>query len=242
MNISSLVMAHMPQFWIHSKEIYHSMSIKTYLEFYAETYENDTRVRIVNPSCKYGIKNTLQIIANIVEHTVDGLHVCDFVYYCFFPHSGPIGIFNKGEHMYDMEHVTLRFIDKTIDQLTVVNTIQETSHPDFVLFSIHSKDKWIPFCGTEVVNNRINVYVAKGGHAMYPKAGTYWRYFGFANDVCDMGYTCHNPDILIYDSSSPIFKYKSVADGDDGRNWNKRQLYEGETVSYDNSIKTYCFT
>lgn len=230
----------MPLFWFHNKEQYFSMYITDYVKYCKETVDGE-RLLINDPNVKYGTKYQLQVLANITElHDDVGELVTDIVYYIWFPHNGPIGVFNSGEHVYDMEHITIRF------RCAKANI--QTATPWRVLYSIHSKHMWRYWRDDDVdvsSDNRLNVYIAKGSHAMYPQSKTYYRYMGTANDTCERGHVASTVDIIMYDPNNKIFKYKSVADMDNSRNWHPRELVYGELpdyYSYSDSITSFCFT
>jgi hypothetical protein len=243
MNDRDLVLTFMPRFHIHSNERYFSMYIDNYIACCTQSEDGlSLTVRDESiESCKTGGAHELQVLANVIELTDDtGKLVTDIVYYIFYPFSGGIGLFNSGEHWYDMEHVTLRFFGGRKD-------IKLESFPAKVLFSIHSKYRWFDWESRDLskVDNRLHVYVAKGSHACYPRPGTYCRYFGVANDVCNDGYIPMYVNTKMYDATDPIFKYKSVCGNNQSNTWNRRELYFGEAPvysSYANSIATYMFT
>jgi hypothetical protein len=85
----------------------------------------------------------------------------------FFPRATELGY-----HRHDIEHVSIYF---------------EGDKPSMVYFSAHNSKQgtWVKWEDCErSKNGNLIVYVARGSHANYPHAGTYWRVFGTANDVC----------------------------------------------------------
>lgn len=220
----ALIYAFAPVFHIHSKEEYHSMWINSYMNCVKQTDAHT--LTLIDEKCVYGNKSQLQILSNMVELTDDnGDVVTDIVYYVFYPYNGNIGLVDMGEHYYDMEHVTIRF-------RTPMNYMSNSTVPYKVLYSIHSGYTWLDWSNTKNQNGRLNVYVAKGSHACYPYSGTYTRYYGVADDVCDSGNTEHSVNNVVYDTNNTIFQYTSVSDGDTGRNWNRREFMWGESPAY----------
>lgn len=77
----------------------------------------------------------------------------------------------------------------------------------------HTQGTWTSLSNLEVdpLEKSYIVYVAKGSHAMYPRKGTVWRGFGFANDICDgKGKRVH----LSVRTSKPSYDYR-IAKGFD---------------------------
>lgn len=92
-----------------------------------------------------------------------------------------------GEHQSDVEHVTLVIRNRTVRK---------------VYFAAHGSTQgmWVPahLCewGGET-GRRLVVYSAKGSHGSYPQAKTYYRLFGFANDVCsDRGFNADSVHLM----------------------------------------------
>jgi hypothetical protein len=107
-------------------------------------------------------------------------------YLFFFGLNGPydIGPF-KGNvleiqnfHESDLEHITLELNKETKE----LERIYYSSHGRTEGFWLDAKHRDIQYEGTRPV-----VYVAHYGHGLYPKAGTYVRIFGMANDVTGKG-------------------------------------------------------
>lgn len=240
MNGSDIVRRLMPRFHIHSEEAYNSMFIDNYRRYCTESADG-TALTMTNESCRWGTPNDLQIFASIVELTDErGDAVTDIVYYLFFPFNGAVGLANQGEHWYDMEHVTLRFLGPR-------SFLNPLAVPERVMFSIHSKYRWFEWTSKDILktDNKLHVFVARGSHACYPKPRTYCRYLGFANDHCDIGKVPEFVNIIMYDPHNKLFQYKSVCDGDPGRNFNRKELIYGEAPNispYAGSITSYAFT
>lgn len=70
-----------------------------------------------------------------------------------------------------------------------------------VYFSAHSKEgRFLDWEDCEKENGELVVYIALNSHACYPKAGRYWRYGGFANDVCSSKGRRLNKPTFVYNS------------------------------------------
>ena len=88
--------------------------------------------------------------------------------WCFCPQSKALGY-----HPFDVERILVLHNKNGI--------------PSMVYFSAHSKGQgmWVPWAECEKTKDgALVVYVARGGHGTYPEGRTYWRIYGFANDVC----------------------------------------------------------
>lgn len=87
-----------------------------------------------------------------------------------------VGVKRIGSHMSDIEHVTV-VVDKITGKLVRV------------YFSAHTGTEgvWIEPADLEIdpKTGKFKVYVASGSHGMYPRSGTYLRFFGFGNDIAD---------------------------------------------------------
>jgi hypothetical protein len=87
-----------------------------------------------------------------------------------------------GGHQADIEHIRIRIDNKNLYNPNIPLKVLS------IFFSAHSIDqgRWIKPNKIDWYNNEINgqpiVYVAKGSHANYNKPGTWYRFFGFAND------------------------------------------------------------
>jgi hypothetical protein len=84
-----------------------------------------------------------------------------------FPRSPDLGY-----HKHDIEYISIYF---------------KGDQPSKVFFSAHSSKQgtWMNWNDCERSSDgNLVVYVARNSHANYPHAGTYWRAFGTANDVC----------------------------------------------------------
>ncbi len=113
-----------------------------------------------------------------------------------YPISAPI----KGDHDFDLEHITLELNEKK--ELERIFYATHTSREGVWLPANH---KDINYEGTHPV-----VYVATTGHGAYPRNGTHIRIFGFGNDV-----TCKTQRwipqlVLLYPETDPRFNAKTM--------------------------------
>lgn len=82
-----------------------------------------------------------------------------------------------GEHQGDVERVVVLFQD---------------NKAKWAYFGAHGGGQGVwKECPSE---GQLVVYVSPQSHAMYPSPGTYWRLFGFANDVCSGDGEVWKPD------------------------------------------------
>lgn len=88
--------------------------------------------------------------------------------WCCFPHCECLGY-----HLGDSESVYVLF-DKV------------NRYPRHVCYKAHGRgqQKWEPWGSCETDGEELTVYSARASHAFYPHAGTYWRAFIFAPDLC----------------------------------------------------------
>jgi Vacuolar protein sorting-associated protein 62 len=100
-----------------------------------------------------------------------------FQYTFYYPSNPAIGIFGQcfptnklfGYHEHDIERLTLY----------QGGYIHMSAHG-------HTQGTWTSLLMLdEEEEGRYIIYVSRGSHAMYPRKGTVWRGFGFANDKCD---------------------------------------------------------
>jgi len=78
-----------------------------------------------------------------------------------------IGVFNLGYHDADFERVAINYKE------------------GWIYYGHHNGGTRMNLCDVENFDGRPIVYVARGGHAMYPSRGTKKRFCGVGNDVCD---------------------------------------------------------
>lgn len=135
-------------------------------------------------------------------------------YIFFYVYNGAFMVcgYPNGQHNADLENFAV-YINKRSCEL------------DKVFYSAHKSQDgvWLKNSFTGSSDNYVSnipmenghpvVYIANHSHACYPKAKTYWRIFGFANDhTSDMGFHWL-PNKLVYI--------------DDNTNWNKFEGYWG---------------
>lgn len=104
------------------------------------------------------------------------------VTYMLFYDKNPgyrIACWRAGAHAVDLERIVVLFDIVTLE-------------PEHVFFGAHGRGQgmWCKYsdCDKHVVGENqvevLKVYVAPQSNAFYPNSKTYWRVFGFANDVC----------------------------------------------------------
>lgn len=117
------------------------------------------------------------------------------------PFKGDVMDFQNA-HESDLEHITLEF-DKTTQKLT---RIYYGSHGSTEGMWLNANNPDIEY----VSETHPVAYVARGGHGIYPREGTYVRIFGVANDVTDKG-TRWTPElIMVYPNTDPRFNAKTM--------------------------------
>ena len=128
---------------------------------------------------KYNLPNRILIdqipIYGLIKEYKDYIDIIYIFYYYYNNSYKWFNIYVGGEHQADLENIRIR-----INKLTY--EVQK------IYFSAHStgQGRWVESENIEWYNNIPNthpiIYVAKGSHANYPKPGTWYRIFGFAND------------------------------------------------------------
>ena len=148
----------------------------------------------------YGESDVSKVpIYGIVRDRRDLLEIS---YILNFPYNGPFIVFNAqkaGWHWGDLEHITL-FVKKPVSGK--LNDVTE------VMFGAHGSadGRWVKLDDCEKRDGRIVVYVADHSHALYPKAGMYFRLGGSANDYTDQGILWDPPFVQpLYFDTDPNF-------------------------------------
>jgi len=196
----ALARAHAPTFVFHSRERYWPTTLTEYMSACA-LRRNDKQIAPVGAPLEtlaaalpddrlhYTGPRTgsLPVAAAAAEHTppvrgsvpVYAWHVPgpalpngasqwdDIVYCLMFAYSGGLGPFAAGAHTPDIERVVIRFVNGV---------------PSSALLGRHSGAARVQLYG-----GALRAFVARHSHAMYERAGTTWRAWGFANDHCDEG-------------------------------------------------------
>jgi len=160
--------------------------------------------------------NDVPIYAYIKEINEDILHI---YYIYFFAYNGPYKILfkNIGSHYADIEHIT-------------VEVNRHTGNLLRVYYSAHGYKAGMWKNADEIdynIDGRPIVYLAKGSHASYPKSGTYYRIYGFANDLCNNGYKW-TPNIIKLSDAEEIVKYNGTWGFDSVRNMSLQKWWQKE--------------
>jgi hypothetical protein len=104
-------------------------------------------------------------------------------------------------HEADLEHITLEFQNLE-------------SAPLRIYFGSHGRTEgmWLDWNSSEFQKEgtRPVIFIAKGGHGTYPKAGTYVRIFGFANDETQKGIRWEPDLVRIYQNTEAEFKPETM--------------------------------
>lgn len=223
--IQSLIDWYVPTFWFHSEEEYFSMPIYTYINIFSKECDKNI-FELLDDTCKYGIKNTLQIIANVVEHTFDNTLVTDIIYFVFFPYSLNSFLCSKTEDWICMEKIVIRFKCK-------IENIKLGEDPTYVLFP-KTKPRWFSWNSSNEIDiseyGKINVYISKYSHKLFPKPGKYWSGLCIKH-ICDKGLICNNLTIIRYNKSNPIFDAISLFKNYTNQFYRK-ELSTGEQFPY----------
>lgn len=104
-------------------------------------------------------------------------------------------------HEADLEHFSVE-LDKNTKKIT---RLYYSSHGSNEGFWLDANSPDIEWDGTHPV-----VYVARNSHALYPKAGTYVRIFGMANDITTRGQLWKGKLIRVYRKNDPRFDPKTM--------------------------------
>lgn len=147
----------------------------------------------------------------VTNETDDKIYI---MYLYFYGLNGPydIGPFQgavndkvlqdvRNYHESDLEHISVELDKKTKN----ITRIYYGSHGKTEGFWIDAKSPDISWEGTHPV-----VYVAHYGHGLYPKAGTYVRIFGMANDVTTKGQRWEPKLMRVYRDSDKRFDPKTM--------------------------------
>ncbi len=136
----------------------------------AQTVTSDAVTDIIIPKEKRtNVPIATQIICKTSgEFVVKGITYIDLIYIITFTWNGTLE-----EHAFDKEEVIVRII-KLPDNITSLLRVFGSAHGNGMWFN---RDR-LDFEGDKII-----MYSANESHAMYNKARTYKRIFGFGNDV-----------------------------------------------------------
>lgn len=130
-------------------------------------------------------------------------------YYIYYKENGAIGL-----NGLLLKNEKLGYHDKDIERLRILYDMK-TKNPMFVFFSAHAQEgKWLKFSDCETKDNTktLIVYVSLSSHANRPKAGTYYRILGVANDYTSKKGKHVKPRLVNDNSMSYKIKNKEVLD------------------------------
>ena len=130
-------------------------------------------------------------------------------YYIYYKENGAIGLGGIIPKNKD-----LGYHDKDIERLRILYDMKN-KNPLFVFYSAHAQEgKWLKFneCETKNSNKTLVVYPSLSSHANRPKAGTYYRILGIANDYTSNKGKHVTPKLVNDDSMSYTIDNKEVLD------------------------------
>lgn len=152
-------------------------------------------------------------------------------YVTLFAENYGYGILQSGYHVADLEHVTIK-LDKqktslfmndytsnilfkqNIDKNGLREALGEKNPITAIYYGSHGdKDGyWMPGSHSHVGYEGTHplVYVAKGGHGNYPRAGAYVRVGGTANDETERGIRWEADPVLILPETDPNFDAETM--------------------------------
>ncbi len=171
--MEKLFVKYCPIFYFHKKEPYMPANFDEILrisDLNAQTVTSDAVTDIIIPKEKRtNVPIATQIICKTSgEFVVKGITYIDLIYIITFTWNGTLE-----EHAFDKEEVIVRII-KLPDNITSLLRVFGSAHGNGMWFN---RDR-LDFEGDKII-----MYSANESHAMYNKARTYKRIFGFGNDV-----------------------------------------------------------
>lgn len=157
-----------------------------------------------NNSNKNGILNTPVYVITFEQD--DKLYIQYLFLYGFNAPYSIGGLFSekstyfagwRGAHQADLEHMTLEF-DKNSRTLLRI------------YFSAHGRydGMWLDWEGRDIEREGTHpvIFISKGSHGVYPRAGVYRRALGFANDITNKGIRWEPRIVRIYKEDDSRFK------------------------------------
>jgi hypothetical protein len=218
-----------PVCYLNSDEKYFPMLLETYLQncklkknntlvdldLVNENYKDDKSYQLIpqgvnnNPdrnSVFFGNPN-INDIPYIVKINNNNDNTINIIFFFFFGYNGavtfPLDVFRIGNHYSDIEHITIKV---NADKFNNINNIDEAYDSIIsVYYSEHSGGRLIQKKDLEIENNRVVAYLANRTHASYPKAGLYFRFYGFGNDHAEKYFRWLPNNIFIIDlNDKPI--------------------------------------
>lgn len=179
-------------------------------------------------------KNTINNIP-IYGKVIRKEEYIDIVYMFFYPHNRGYKIcccYNAGEHQADLEYIITR-VNKSNNLI------------DKIFFSSHSNENQIyDYNNINFTLDRINpiIYVAKNSHANYNKPKTYYRIFGFANDITtDENMIIWAPKKIInLDEREDILSYDGKLGFNSVDSFNRREFLYSDSFTFTKNPTT-CF-
>lgn len=177
MSVSDLARRFCPRYFFDSRETHFPVDFNAYVYAYPDT-------------------DTGPLIRDVVHvyerHLIDGT---TWIYYmCFYTYDNGACCCHIDAHELDFEYV---IVEVKYDRIVRVCFCPHGTAENFwlserdtaALARDHTSGR-VDESGVEVdadaIEDHIHVYVSKWKHAHYPISGLVWRYFGMANDTCDV--------------------------------------------------------
>ncbi len=241
--MEKLFIKYCPIFYFYKKEPYMPANFDDLLKIADLTPSNVTNADVemitIPKSKRFDCPVATQVLCKTSgEFTVKNVKYMDLIYVVTFSWNG-----TKEEHSFDKEEVVVRI---------TINDIDNSSNMIRVFGSAHGNGMWFNEDEVEMENNRIVMYSANESHAMYNKARTYKRIFGFGNDVTGKDIKWDPSQFVIFGTDGSVnifnkdetkvpgnFDYfkvnKEIGDSDNSQQW--AGAIEYDTLNLDGYYK-----
>lgn len=178
-----------PIVYLHPSEIYYPIAIHDYIDkshifdrklnkviaqqlsssLLGQLITNDNHGMSLNDeSAKYGNSDVNEVPVYVrINRNRDDIYI---TYVYFYGYNAPLKLFGLipfGAHFADLEHVTLKIHNNTIDSIYI---------------SYHANGQWLSKNDIQFDGLHPILYSARGSHATYNRPGALFRLFGFGND------------------------------------------------------------
>ena len=217
MDVDAVARRHRPIYWLHAEESAFPMGLREYVE-YCEAVDPDGKPYTTDrltPARMHALMQELgaaprgatlrvkpefepihrgrpdvdQVPIYTNHYKANGKHYVNYI--TCYSYNRPFRVMRflkVGEHWCDIEHQTLE--------------LDADLKPVRLYYAAHGGENgvWVAWDDVEKSGDRPVVYVAKGSHASYPKAGYWFRLFGAANDQTARGFLWDPALEPIYDA------------------------------------------
>ena len=231
MNDIEIAEKYEPIFYFHREERYYPISIEKYLS-HCQMVDDKNNIVISSGNVELKhledneySKNSLVIktkIRTITKYITIYAKISEtdnyyyITYYMIFQNNKGYKILgcikNVGEHLYDLEHVTV----KVLKESESIETIFYSSHDDGEMHTINN---------IEFENSRPIVYIAKNSHATYNRIGTIYRIWFLANDKCEKHFK-FNQTLNLLNEERDWYNFKGKLSQDGGSLMGNRHWFE----------------